>query len=164
MKSVSHTLVYPGATVPEVFAMFADPAYRQAVADYQRVVDFDCRISREGDGMDVRLEQAHSTDRVPGFAQKLVGPEIRFVQEETWASSSSADMHVTIPGKPGDMTGIETLTRSGDDVVQRIDLAVKVSMPIVGGKLEDLIAGFIGKAFVAENKVGVKWLAGEWHA
>jgi hypothetical protein len=62
------------------------------------------------------------------------------------------------------MTGIETLTRSGDDVVQRIDLAVKVSMPIDGGKLEDLIAGFIGKAFVAENKVGVKWLAGEWHA
>jgi hypothetical protein len=162
MKRVSHTLDYPDATVHDVFAMFGDPAYRKAVADYQRVVDFDCRISRDGEGMDVRLEQAHSTDRIPGFAQKLVGHEIRFVQQEIWASPWSSDIHVTIPGRPGDMTGTETLTQSGDDVVQRIDLAVKVSMPIVGGKVEDLIAGFIGKAFGAENEVGVKWLAGQW--
>jgi hypothetical protein len=162
MKRVSHTLDYPDATVHDVFAMFGDPAYRKAVADYQRVVDFDCRISRDGEGMDVRLEQAHSTDRIPGFAQKLVGHEIRFVQQEIWASPWSSDIHVTIPGRPGDMTGTETLTQSGDDVVQRIDLAVKVSMPIVGGKVEDLIAGFIDKAFGAENEVGVKWLAGQW--
>jgi hypothetical protein len=162
VKRVRHTLTYPGATVHDVFAMFADPAYRKAVADYQRVVDSDCRISMNGEGMDVRLEQAHGTDRIPGFARKLVGDEIRFVQEETWASPAAADLHVTIPGKPGEMTGTETLAQAGDDVVQTIDLGVKVSMPIVGGKVEDLIAGFIGKAFEAENKVGVKWLAGEW--
>jgi hypothetical protein len=162
MKRVSHTLTYPGTTVHDVFAMFGDPAYRKAVSDYQRVVDFDCRISMNGEGMDVQLEQAYGTDRIPGFAQKLVGHEIRFLQTETWASPESADIHVTIPGKPGDMTGTEHLTQSGDDVVQRIELAVKVSMPLVGGKVEDLIAGFIGKAFDAENKVGVKWLAGEW--
>jgi hypothetical protein len=159
MKHVSHTLTYPGATVHDVFAMLADPAYRTAVSDHQRVVDFDCRISRNGDGMDVRLEQAHRTDRIPGFAQKLVGQEIRFVQQETWASPSSADIHLTIPGGPGDVTGTETLTRSGEDVVQRIDLAVRFPMPIVGGKVEDLIAGFIGKAFEAGNVVGVRWLA-----
>ena len=84
------------------------------------------------------------------------------MQQETWTSPSSADIHVTIPGKPGDMTGTQTLTQSGDDVVERIDLSVTVSMPLVGGKIEELVAGFIGKAFDAENKVGVKWLAGEW--
>ena len=60
------------------------------------------------------------------------------------------------------ITGTETLVQSGDDVVQTIDMAVKVSMPFVGGKVEDLIAGFVRRAFDAENKVGVKWLAGEW--
>ena len=74
MRRVTHTLTYPAATVHDVFAMFGDPAYRQAVADYQRVVDFDCQISMNGEGMDARLEQAHGTDRIPGFAQKLVGP------------------------------------------------------------------------------------------
>jgi hypothetical protein len=162
MKRVSHTLTYPGTTVDDVFAMFADPAYRTAVSEYQKVVGFDCDITANGAGMVVRVEQAHGTDRMPGFAQKFVGDEIRFIQTETWASPASADLHVTIPGKPGDITGTETLVQSGTDVMQSIDLAVKVSMPLVGGKLEDMIAGFVGRVFDAENKVGVKWLAGEW--
>jgi hypothetical protein len=162
MKRVSHTLTYPAATVDDVYAMFADPAYRRAVADYQRVQGFSCDVTQAGSGMRVRLEQAHGTDRIPGFARKLVGDEIRFVQQETWTSPASCDLHVTIPGKPGEMTGTEILAQSGDDVVQTVDLSVKVPMPIVGGKVEDLIAGFVGKAFAAENKVGVKWLAGEW--
>ena len=162
MKRVSHTLTYPGATVHDVFAMFADPAYRKAVSEYQHVVDFRCDITPNGDGMDVRVEQAHGTDRMPSFAQKFVGSEIRFVQEEAWASPASATILVTIPGKPGDITGTETLAQSGEDVVQTIDIAVKLSMPLVGGKLEDMIAGFVGRVFDAENKVGTKWLTDEW--
>lgn len=162
MQRVSHTLTYPGTTVDAVYAMFADPAYRKAVSEYQRVKDFACTVSPDGAGMRVRLEQAHGTERIPGFAQKLVGSEIRFVQTETWQSPGSAAIEVTIPGKPADMTGTETLLQSGSDVVQTVGLAVSVSVPFVGGKVEELIAGFIGRAFEAENKVGVKWLAGEW--
>jgi hypothetical protein len=162
MKSVNHTLTYPGTTVDVVYAMLADPAFRKAVADYQRVADFACDITPSGSGMTVRLEQAHRTDGIPSFAKKIVGNEIRFVQQERWSSPSAADIEVTIPGKPGDMKGTTTLTQAGADVVQRIDLAVKVSIPLVGGKVEELVAGFVGKAFDAENKVGVKWLRGEW--
>jgi uncharacterized protein (DUF697 family) len=164
MKRVSHTLTYPGTTVEAVYAMLADPAYRKAVGGYQRVTDFSCDITPSGNGMKVRLEEAYGTDRVPSFAQKLVGSEIRFVQDETWSSPAGADVHATIPGKPGDITGSVALAQSGDDVVQTVDLAVKVSIPLVGGKVEALIADFVGKAFDAENKVGVKWLRGEWRA
>ena len=162
MKRVSHTLTYPGTTVDAVYAMLADQAFRKAVADYQRVTDFSCDIIPAGSGMKVRLEQAHGTDRIPSFAQRLVGSEIRFVQEESWSSPSGADINVTIPGQPGEMTGSTSLTQSADDVVRQIELRVKVSIPLVGGKLEDLVAGFVTKAFDAENKVGVKWLTGEW--
>jgi Protein of unknown function (DUF2505) len=162
MKHVSHTLTYPRTTVDDVYAMLGDPAYRKAVGEYQHVQDFACDITPSGHGMDVRLEQAHGTDRIPSFAQRLVGHEIRFVQQESWTSPSSADLHVTIPGKPGDMTGTISLTQAGDDVTEQVDLSVKVSIPLVGGKVEDLIAGFLGKAFDAENKVGEKWLRGEW--
>jgi Protein of unknown function (DUF2505) len=161
MKRVSHTLTYPGTTVDVVYAMLGDPAYRKAVADHQRVTDFSCTITPDGAGMEVRLEEAHGADRIPAFAQRLVGHEIRFVQVETWGSATAADLHVTIPGKPGEMTGAISLAQSGDDVVQQVDLAVKVSIPLVGGKVEDLIAGFVGKAFDAENTVGVKWVRGE---
>lgn len=166
MKHVSHTLTYPGTTVDDVYAMLGDPTYRKAVGDYQRVIDFSCDIEPAaggpGTGMTVRLEEAHGTDRIPSFAQKMVGSEIRFVHEEKWSSPSSAAIRVSIPGKPGEMNGAATLTQNGPDVVQQIDLDVKVGVPLIGGKLEDLVAGFVTKAFDAENKVGVKWLDGEW--
>jgi hypothetical protein len=164
MKRLSHTLTYPGSTVDDVYAMLADPAYRKAVGDYQHVVDFACDISAEGAGMRVRLAEAHGTDRIPSFAQRLVGSEIRFVQEEAWSSHSAAELRVTIPGKPGDMSGTTTLTQTGADVVQQVELAVRVSIPLVGGKVEDLVAGFMGKAFEAEHKVGTRWLRGEWRS
>jgi len=164
MKRVSQTLTYPGTTVNDVFAMLGDPAYRKAVADYQRVQDFACDITPSGVGMNVRLEQAHGTDRIPSFAKKLVGDEIRFVQVETWSSRSAADIDVTIPGKPGEMEGGATLTQQGDDVVEQVELSVKVSIPLIGGKVEGLVADFVGKAYAAENKVGVKWLRGEWRS
>jgi hypothetical protein len=167
MKRVSHTLTYPATTVDAVFAMLSDPAYRKAVSDYQRVADFSCDIvpaadGAAGGGMTVRLEEAYGVDRIPSFAQKLVGNEIRFVQEESWASSSGARVHVAIPGKPGEMKGSTALSQAGDDVVHRVDLEVKVGVPLIGGKLEDLVADFMTSALDAEHKVGLKWLRGEW--
>lgn len=162
MKRVSHTLTYRGTTVETVYGMFADSAFRKAVGDAQRVIDFSCDITPSGAGMEVRLEEAHGTDRIPSFAQKLVGNEIRFIREESWTAPSGADVQVTIPDKPAEMTGSTSLTQTGDDVIQQIDLDVKVSIPLVGGKLEGLVADFVRKAFDAENKVGVKWLRGEW--
>jgi hypothetical protein len=164
MRRVTHTLIYPGTTVDHVYAMLADPAYRRAVGDYQHVTDFACQITPSTSGMEVRLEQAHGTHRLPAFARKVVGNEIRFVQEESWPSPSGAEISVTIPGKPGDMTGSTSLGQAGDDVVQQVDVTVKVSIPLVGGKLEDLVADFVTRGFDAENTVGVRWLRGDRQA
>ena len=161
MKRIDHTLTYPDATVAEVYAMLTDPTYRTAVSVYQHVTDFSCEIRAEGDGADVAIEQAHGTDRIPAVAQKLVGSEIRFLQHETWASPDGADVEVTVPGKPGDIRGTIALAQEGADVTQHVDIEVRVSIPFVGGKVEDMIAGFVGRVFDAQNTVGVQWLRGE---
>jgi len=66
---------------------------------------------------------------------------------------------VTIPGKPGEMFG--TIKVVGDDagVTETVDVQVKANIPLLGGKLEDFIAGMLLRALKAENRVGVKWLA-----
>jgi hypothetical protein len=162
MKKVDAELVYPGTTVAQVSEMLADPAFRSAVASYQTALRSDTTVTPDGDGRKIVHSYAHGTERVPGFARKLVGDEIPIVQEETWNASGDAKILVTIPGKPGDMKGTARLTQRGDDVVEYVDLTVKVNIPLLGGKIEDLIAGLLLKAFRAENKVGVKWIAGEW--
>ena len=163
MKRVSHTLTYPGTTVDEVFAMFADPAYRTAVSEYQQVDRLRLRHhpERRRDGR-ARSSRPTAPTGCPASPRSSSATRSASSRRRRGRPPPSADLHVTIPGKPGEITGTETLAQSGDDVVQSIDLAVKVSMPLVGGKVEDLIAGFVGQVFDAENKVGVKWLAGEW--
>lgn len=157
-KNISEKLTYPGTTIEQVHAMYADPAFREEVATYQRAVRSSAELDGVGAGSTARVEIVHCTEQVPSFARKLVGDEIAIVQEETWTSDTHADVRVTIPGKPGDMSGTFDLAQVGDDVVETVALTVKVNIPFVGGKVEDLIAGLLAKALRAENKVGLRWL------
>jgi hypothetical protein len=160
-RRVDAELVYAGATVEQVADMLLDPAFREAVCDHQGVLRRSASVAPAGGGRKLVLDYAHGVDRVPSFAKKFVGDEIPIHQEETW-TGPRADVHVTIPGKPGDMTGTMQLAQRGDEVVHTVALQVKVGIPLVGGKIEELIAGLLEKAFRAENTVGRKWLAGEW--
>ena len=158
-KTISEKLTYPHATIEQVVAMLGDAEFREAVASYQRAVRSSADVSGTGAGSTARIEIVHGTDHVPSFARKFVGDEISIVQDETWTTDTHADVLVTIPGKPGDMTGTYDFAQVGDDVVESVVLTVKVSIPFVGGKVEELIAGLLAKAYRAENEVGLTWLA-----
>lgn len=159
-KTISEKLTYPDATLDRVRAMLGDPEFRSQVASYQQAVRSSADINGTGAGSTARIEIVHGTDHVPSFARKFVGDEISIVHEETWTTDTHADVLVTIPGKPGDMTGTYDLAQVGADVVETVELTVKVNIPFVGGKVEELIAGLLSKAYRAENSVGVSWLAG----
>lgn len=161
MKKITEELRYDGATLDQVHEMLADPAFRERVCDYQRVLRRTVTIERQGEGMTVLIDQVQETKGVPGFAKKVVGDETNIVQSETWATQQRGDVHVTIPGKPGVMSGTASLAEDSAGTTETVSLEVKVSIPIVGGKLEGLIADMLSKALRAEHKVGRDWLAGK---
>jgi hypothetical protein len=66
---------------------------------------------------------------------------------------------VTIPGKPGDMKGTARLSESDGVTTESVDMTVKVSIPVVGGRIEGLIADMLLKALKTENKVGRDYLS-----
>lgn len=158
-KRVRFELRYDGATPEQVFAMLADPDFRDAVCEFQRFPRREVTIVRTASGMDVTVDQHRPAHEVPSFARKLVGDEINIVQSETWSSATHASLHVTIPGKPGDMKGTVTLNALDGGTTEVVDVEVKASIPLIGGKIEGLIGDMLGKALRAENKVGRDWLA-----
>lgn len=158
-KTISLQLTYPDTTIGRVVEMLGDPDFREAVAEHQQAVRSSADMSGSGAGSTARIEIVHGTDHVPSFARKFVGDEIAIVQDETWTSDTHADILVAIPGKPGDMTGTFDLAQVGDDVVVDVVLTVKVNIPFIGAKVEDLVAGLMTKAYRAENSVGLTWLA-----
>lgn len=155
-----HEVTYD-ATTEDTYAMLADPAYRQRVCAAQQ--GSSCKVSVEpaDDGMSVTVEQSRSTVDLPSFAKKVVGDQVTIRQEEKWNGPEQARLDVSIPGKPVRLTGTLNLEarRSGSAKVVEGDL--KVSIPMVGGKLEKSIADVLHAALDGEQKVASRWLEGE---
>ena len=156
----SHSMTYDAA--PEAVAqMLADPAFRQKVCDAVHAVRRAVTVDGAGKGMEVVVEQTWPSDRMPGFAKKIVGDEINIVQRETWQSSTDASLDVAVPGKPGGFAGTITLTPQGGGTQETVAGEVKVRIPLVGGKLEGLIGDMLERALKTEERVGRAWLAGD---
>ena len=143
------------ASAEAVTAMLDDRAFREEVLERQHVA----RGSVDIQGDEVTIEQVRPADGLPSFVQKFVGNEIVIVQKETWTSPTSADVTLSIPGKPGEAVGTLTLTEAGGTTTQVIDLDLSVRIPLVGGKIESFVAGLILKALDREHEVGVEWLS-----
>lgn len=158
MKKVSEELRYDGATLEQVNEMLATPAFREQVCDNQHVLRHTVQIERDGTGMTVTIDQVQEARGIPGFARKFVGDEINIVQSEDWTSPEKGNILVTIPGKPGEMSGTAHLTEDPDGTTETVNLTVKVNIPLVGGKIEGLIADLLSKALRAEHRTGVEWL------
>jgi hypothetical protein len=154
MNTLTKKLTYD-ATAEAVSAMLDDPEFREAVLEKQQVV----RGSATVDGDVVTIEQVRGADDLPSFARSFVGDEILIVQTENWTSPTSADVRLTIPGKPGEAVGTLELVESGGTTTETVTLDITVKIPLVGGRIEKLIAGIISSALDVEQRVGREWLA-----
>jgi hypothetical protein len=157
-KRLTHELTYD-APMADVAEMLADPSFREEVCEFQRVRRAMVSIDSDDNGMEVTIDQVQAAQGIPSFAKKFVGDEINIVQRESWKSPDEGDISVTIPGKPGEMTGTARLSESGGVTTETVDMSVKVNIPLVGGKIEGLIADLLLKALKAENKVGRDYLS-----
>lgn len=155
-ETVRHQLVYPGATLEAVQAMLMTPAFREAVCDRQRHLT---ARTVTIDGSRVTVDQRQSTGNIPGFARKFAGDELQVLQEETWTSPTHGDITVTIPGKPGDISGTADLEQVGSDVVETVVLSVSVGIPLIGNKIAGVLGDKLLRTLKVENEVGLSWLS-----
>lgn len=149
------------ASPAEVYAMLSDPAFREAVCEAGDSVRHEVTITPDGDGMSVSVDQVQPAAGIPSFAKKIVGDEIEILQREEWSSPTDATLEVSIPHKPGHLKGTVTLRENGTGTVETVDAEIKVHIPMLGGKLEKLIADLLGSALRSEHRVGKGWLAGD---
>lgn len=158
-KRLTHELTYD-APLAEVAAMLRDPVFRDKVCERQRVLSHDVTVTAEGDAADINVERLQAVEGVPAFATKVVGDQITIVHREVWKDLTTGDYTVGIPGKPGHISGTVTLTETGGLTVETVDLEVTVNIPLIGGKLENVVVDLLKSALRTEHEVGVRHLAG----
>lgn len=155
-----HELAYD-ASPDEVFEMLADPAFREKVSEELDVVSHDVTIEPQGEGFTLVNDQVQRTGGLPAIARKITGDTTRAVQCEEWPDRSGGTITIDSPGKPSDVRGTIALEPSGSGTREVVELELTVKVPMIGGKLEALLAEQIHAAIDAEQQVGKAWLAGE---
>ena len=150
-----HTASYD-ASPAEVYAMLTDQTFREKVCVAARSVHHQVSV----EGTTVTIDQTQQVRQLPAFAAKLVGETITLHQVEHWTSPTSADLELTIPGKPGQLRGDITLRPNGAETTYTIDGELKVGIPLVGGKLEGLVEGLLKTFLTREHRTGQDWLSG----
>lgn len=102
---------------------------------------------------------------VPSFAKRLVGETITLTEIQTWgpqAEDGSADATAEVKvGGPMSFTGTITMRAGGTGTLITTRGTFKASVPLVGGKLEGLVADATRSYLRVENEVADEWLARE---
>jgi len=155
-----HEIVYD-APLGDVFTMLSSPDFRKKSADAMGVISADVTVTPKGAGITVLIDQVQPTEGVPSFAKKFAGQTTRAVQTEEWADPSGGTISIETPGKPTSINGTISLTESGGRTIETLDVEVKVKVPLIGGKLESLMADLVAKGMDQEREAGVAWLAGD---
>ncbi|QIX25955.1 DUF2505 domain-containing protein [Nocardioides sp. JQ2195] len=153
---ITHSVRYD-APVAEVYAMLTDPAFRERASKAQDTTEVNVSV----DGGTVNIDMVQPNKDIPSFAKAIAGETSRALQEETWSGGRSAAFSVTLPGKPGSITGVRTLVADGDGTLDTFEGEAKVKVPLVGGKIEKLIAEKLKDGWDIEQSVGAAWLGGD---
>jgi hypothetical protein len=155
-----HELTYD-APPTAVFEMLADPAFREAACKAQDVISADVVLEREGNSFTLTIDQEQRTDDLPSFARAFAGDSTRAIQREVWEDTTGGTLRIETPGKPSEIKGTITLRPEGSGSREIIELDLKVKVPLIGGRLEKLLAERVTAGVEAEHAVGIAWLAGD---
>lgn len=147
------------APLPRVQEMLRDPDFREQVCERQRVLRHSVEVTDGASGPTITVTQVQKVRKVPAVAAKLVGEEVEVTQVERWHSPVAGDVEISVPHLPASVGGTVGLREDDGVTVRTIDLRIKVSVPLVGSKLEALVSDLFTRALEAEAEVGRDYLA-----
>ncbi|MEU4802309.1 DUF2505 domain-containing protein [Actinosynnema sp. NPDC023587] len=108
-----------------------------------------------------QLKQGVPADRLPPVARGVLGGDLVIDRAESWTEAGRAGtVEVTLNGVPGRLDGTFTLVdTAGGGSELTLAGQVKVGIPLMGGKLEGLIAEQVAVLLENETEFTTEWLA-----
>lgn len=162
-RKLEYTMTY-SATCAEVFAMMSNEEYVGLKITGTGGSDPDIEISHVGSDVIVVAGRTLPAE-VPTIAKRITGDSIRVHETARWSPADefgarTAAVELIFEKTPGKAIGTLNLHPVGDEgCAVDVDFTVRAPLPLIGGKLEDVITHQMTRAVRQENKIGVQWLA-----
>ena len=165
-KTLTHAAEFPyGAE--EVFQTGIRKDYIEAKAPALGHEDAELLELQDGpDGGNARVRYSVETD-LPSWAKKMLPARNTITESHSWPGRGSDGgrsyaFTANVANVPVDIRGSVRIVPTGPTSCRsEARVEVKASLPLVGGKLEDLVAGDLRKTMEGEADFMARWLAGE---
>ena len=109
-----------------------------------------------------RLKQGLKESDLPPVVGKVLQGDLSIQRTEslrrTGPGMYGGDVDVAIAGVPASAAGTMRLTDSGTGSEFEVHATVEVRVPLIGGKIEEIIAGQVRRLLAAETGFTVRWL------
>jgi len=153
---------YP-ASPDRILAMLADPEYVNAKYTALQDRKFEVlQLEQTPGGLTLKVDRQVEAN-LPDIAKKVLGDTNQLVQTEVWSKSGSGyacEVTIASPGKPVTIGGTMNITPEGEGKSKwAVDFSIKASVPLIGGKIEKIIAEETQANLAKEYKFNTDWLA-----
>lgn len=157
---------YDGS-VDEVHRAFTDANYwraRLAGSGVDVAMLESMRVGCE-DTVDVVTLQVIRSDKLPGMVTQLHSGDLRIRREEAWGpvtgGAATGSVVGSIVGAPVNLAGTAVLEPIEETGGSRLTFraTVQVRVPIIGGKLENIIGTRLAELVAAEQRFTTEWIA-----
>jgi hypothetical protein len=169
-RSFDMTTDYEG-TVEDVHRAFTEADYwlaRLADSGVDQVCLESMRVGGESgnDGtIEVVMLQVIRSHNLPGLITQLHRGDLSIRREETWGPVTdriaTASLAGEVVGAPASLTGEATLSPIAESGGSRVEfqITVHVRIPLIGGKLENMIGNHLTSVVEGEQRFTATWIA-----
>ncbi len=146
-----------------VFAAQSDPHY--VVWKHEHMAAFDVSADVAEDGSGVRISSSRKLPaEIPQAARRFVGDSITIDEVHTWAHPDvDGRRHGTVQasfgGAPMSVDGTLELRPEGTGSVLEVVIHSKANVPLVGGKLEQVVGDQFMRALRKEQEIAPRWFS-----
>jgi hypothetical protein len=160
-RSIDHRSTFDHPA-DKVFATMTDPEYLRARLRELGGPGSDL-LEHEADAEHARyrLRQGLSEKDLPPIVGKVVSGDLAIERTETLNRSGdgyTGDVAVQIKGAPASASGTMRLTPADGGTAFEVHADVSVSVPLIGGKIEEIVADQVRKLLNEETAFTASWL------
>ncbi|HWY25138.1 MAG TPA: DUF2505 domain-containing protein [Nevskia sp.] len=147
----------------KVLRMFSDRAYFEK--KYAASGGWDIKVlEHELNATRFRIKCSYSRKpdaEVPGFAKKIIGEAVHLTQEDVWdLDKASGHLKIEIRNTPIKMSAEMRVAEEKGGCCNVLQWTLSCAVPLIGGKLEQMLAKEMKDKAAADLEISRKLLAG----
>lgn len=151
------------ASIDAVWAMFSDPSYAILRASKLQLADPEVSVDASSDRISSTTRVAVPTEMLPAAAKRFISPNTEAVLAEKWTRPSNdvirGQLELSAAGVPANIKLVSVLTADGTKTKVVSDGNVKVTIPLLGKRLESEAVKFAPMIIKGEQEASAEYLA-----